>query len=114
MSETGGKRSDGAVGAVTGLLAVVSIAYGILVVQLSGLAAWFVAIALCLVGAVLLGSTRGRQELGLPVEGGERAATALAALALLYVVVEGATFEGQSSASGVVLVAEAAARAVLA
>jgi hypothetical protein len=119
MSEAAAKRFDGAVGAVTGLLAVLSIGYGLSVVQLSGLAAaWFVAIGLCLVGAVLLGSTRGRRELGLPQEGGTQAATALVAAAAVlfvaFVALTGMSFEQQSSASGVVLVAEAAVRAVLA
>jgi hypothetical protein len=118
MSGTAAKRFDGAVGVVTGLLAVVSIAYGLSVVQLSGLAAaWFVAIGLCLVGAVLLGSTRGRRELGLPVDGGEGAATALVAVAALlfasFLTLGSMSFQQSSSASGVVLVAEAAAGAVL-
>jgi hypothetical protein len=101
------KRFDGAVGAIAGLLGALVTASGLLVVPSSLLGgAWGVAIGLCLLGAVLLGSTRGRDLLGLPPEGGDTAALALvglaAVLAVAFVAVNYASFApGESgSASG--------------
>jgi hypothetical protein len=110
MSNADGNLLDGVPGAVTAAAAVLAVVYGVLVFPgsvLGGL--WIVAVGLSLAAAVLVGSTWGRQRLGLSPAGGRSAALAFVALAILlavgFVPLSVASFsdvESTSSASSLV------------